>query len=214
MASTNKNARAEQQQFDEILQFLLSDFLYEEPVKASLGVVADDAKRVFEQVVQRDLRDHLSYLVRNSSGEIVAVRLTNIQRRPMDGQVQTKTSDRPPKMRETYRFFTVLEDPLWTLVPSDVNTLACVNILSVSKNYARRGLAQRLIAHNMEELSRAGCQGIFTGASAFKSQQLFEKNGYIPLREMRYDEWKSESGEQTFKCKPPNEKAVLYFKPL
>ncbi|KAH7684553.1 acetyltransferase, partial [Aphelenchoides avenae] len=103
---------------------------------------------------------------------------------------------------------------LWTLVPSDVNTLACVNILSVSNNYARCGLAQRLVTHNLEELSLAGYQGIFTGASAFKSQQLFETNGYTALREMRYDEWKSESGEQTFKCNPPNEKAVLYFKPL
>ncbi|KAH7715918.1 acetyltransferase [Aphelenchoides avenae] len=103
---------------------------------------------------------------------------------------------------------------LWTLFPSDVNTLACINILSVSKNYARRGLAQRLVTHNLEELAHAGCQGIFTGASAFKSQQLFEKNAYMPLREMRYDEWKSDGGEQIFKCKPPNEKAVLYFKPL
>ncbi|KAH7717401.1 hypothetical protein AAVH_15132 [Aphelenchoides avenae] len=52
----------------------------------------------------------------------------------------------------TYRFFTVLEDPLWDLVPSDVNTLACMNILSVSKNYALRGLAHRLINHNLDEL--------------------------------------------------------------
>lgn len=37
---------------------------------------------------------------------------------------------------------------------------------------------------------------------------------HTALREMRYEEWKSEGGEQTFKCKPPNEKAVLYLKPL
>ncbi|KAH7708441.1 acetyltransferase [Aphelenchoides avenae] len=220
--------KAEQQHFDKILQFLLSDFLYEEPVKASLEVTEDDAKGVFEQVIRRDLRDHVSYVVWNPLGQIVAVRLTNIQRRPTETEPELpKNSDRPPKMRETYMFFTVLEDPkgtgstrngkwhrnrsgrLWTLVPSVVNTLACVNILSVSKNYARRGLAQRLITHNLEELSLAGCQGIFTGASAFKSQRLFGKNGYVPLREMRYDEWKAENGEQTFKCKPPNEKAVL-----
>ncbi|KAH7696045.1 acetyltransferase, partial [Aphelenchoides avenae] len=163
--------KAEPHHFDEILQFLLSDFLYEEPVKASLGVSVDDAKGVFQQVIQRDLRDQVSYLVRTLSGQIVAVRLTNIQRRPTDTDPVQPNNDRPPKMRETYKFFTMLEDPLWTLVPSDVNTLACVNILSVSKNYARRGLAQRLITRNLEELSQAGCHGMFTGASAFKSQQ-------------------------------------------
>lgn len=51
---------------------------------------------------------------------------------------------------------------IWNLVPANINKLATWFILSVDSNFKRRGLMQKLINYNLNELKELGCQGMCT----------------------------------------------------
>lgn len=84
----------------------------------------------------------------------------------------------------------------------------------MSSDYARRAIARRLINYNLEELQKAGCQGIATEATAFKSQQLFIKEGYTVLDKIKHCDWKDSDGKQIFKCNDITDSALLVYKPF
>lgn len=89
----------------------------------------------------------------------------------------------------------------------------------------RRGIARRLVTHNLDEARTLGCQGVIAEASAYNSQkvtgvsrgvnrqavQLFDKLGYEALFEVRHEDWKAVNGERIFHCKDSTDKAVLVF---
>jgi GNAT superfamily N-acetyltransferase len=99
-------------------------------------------------------------------------------------------------------------------VPADVHRLLYWIVLSVDGTFKRRGIARKLLTLNLDKARQLGCQGAVTEASAFNSQQLFNKLGYETLKEIYHKDWTSDDGRRIFNCKDGTEKIILCYKPL
>ncbi|KAH7730337.1 acetyltransferase [Aphelenchoides avenae] len=203
--------KATQADADEIHRFLLGDFLTQEPLNVALGVTAEESSEFFEDIVQSALAHPVSYIVRHKpSNKLIAVRLTSILRRPEALDVVEDSpfnaDSKSDKIGDIQRLLHSLESKTWQLVPEDVSCVLCWMVVSVDKSFGRRGIARRLVTHNLDEARSLGCQGIIAEASAYNSQKLFEKLGYESLFEILHEQWKSASGERIFYCKDQTEK--------
>jgi len=206
---------AGEEDLDDILKFMLGDFLSTEPMNECLEVKEEEAKVFFTDIIKCALSEPIvSYVVRNSQGQIIAVRLSSLIRRsqPIDGAAFN--SQYPPEIiGKICAILHELEGRIWSLVPSDIDCLISWLVLSVDHGYKRRGIAQALLNHRVDELkSKLGCQGAVTEASAYNSQQLFRKLGYQSLFEILHSEWRDENGAQIFKCKDATDRVTLEFK--
>jgi GNAT superfamily N-acetyltransferase len=208
--------KAKPADFDEILAFMMSDFLYTEPLNAALDVSEEESRDFFSDIIHNCFPDGLSYVVRSTKdNRIVALRLTSILDKASPEEAQTFATDDPsPKIQAIKNLLHGLESQIWKLIPPEFNRLMCWIILSVDQSFSRRGIARQLITHNLDEARQKGCQGIFTEASAFNSQQLFQKCGYQRLLEVVHADWKDSTGKPVFCCKDQTRSATLEFKPL
>jgi len=201
--------------FDDILKFMLGDFLSTEPMNECMGVKEEEAKVFFADIIRCALSEPIvSYVVRNNQGQIIAVRLSSLVRRsqPSDGaafNAQYPSED----IGRICAILHELEGKIWSLVPADIDCLISWLVLSVDHGYKRRGIAQALLNHRVDELKiKLGCQGAVTEASAYNSQQLFRKLGYQSLFEILHSEWRDENGARIFKCRDSTDRVTLEFK--
>ncbi|KAI1701380.1 acetyltransferase (GNAT) family domain-containing protein [Ditylenchus destructor] len=204
----------------DILKFMLKDFLKTESLNAALGLTAEEATEFFGDIIKccfEDEAHNCNYLVRSKeTNKIVGLRLACILDRERGEESQAFSADQkePPKVKEIKEILHSVESQTWNLVPKECNRLASWMVLSVDKDFGRRGIGQKLIEHNLDELREFGCQGIVTEASAFKSQQLFKKNGYSRPTEILHAHWKDMDGKQIFVCPDGTDRVTMEFKLL
>uniref|UniRef100_A0AC34GBX7 N-acetyltransferase domain-containing protein n=1 Tax=Panagrolaimus sp. ES5 TaxID=591445 RepID=A0AC34GBX7_9BILA len=209
--------RATDKDFDDIYDFLNEDFLYTESLNNSVSGTKEEFEPLFKSLV-KGVEVGYSYIIRDDeTKKVIAVRLTTFLER--DSSHSAESSSEDPhfsswKPAAIVKLLEALELKLWDQISSNINKLASWTVISVSSKYSRRGIALRLINHNLNELKEAGCQGIATEATAFKSQQLFVKHGYQNIYEIKHSDWKNENGQQIFKCNDSTDKAILIYKEL
>uniref|UniRef100_A0A0R3S5V6 N-acetyltransferase domain-containing protein n=1 Tax=Elaeophora elaphi TaxID=1147741 RepID=A0A0R3S5V6_9BILA len=177
--------RVTEADFNDVKKFLLVDFLYNEPLNRSVSLNAEDSDAI-------GIASSLSYVLRAPDGEIAALRLAAIHDRPEEEH----------------------EDQIWILINPRVKRLVLWSVISVRKDFTRRGLAEKLLCYKLDEARQMGCQGCFAEASAFKSQSLFEKIGYEKIHEVKHAEWLDDKGQQIFQCDDSTDSIQLVFKPL
>ncbi|KAL7073420.1 hypothetical protein ACQ4LE_007421 [Meloidogyne hapla] len=214
--------KAQQKDLNEILEFIFIDFLFTEPLNASLGLTRTESEKFFNSLVTISLKKGLSYLIKdpNENNKLIAIRLTSIIKRNkrQNGETNGIMKECNSFVKESLNvqkiigILNAVESKTWDLVPSDINCLASWLIISVSSDYKRRGIAEALLNYNLEEIEEYGCEGLITEASAFNSQKLFQKMGYTRLFEIKHSEWKGEDGKQIFNCKDGTDKITLEFK--
>ncbi|KAI6192206.1 hypothetical protein M3Y97_00312100 [Aphelenchoides bicaudatus] len=212
-----KFEKATREDLPKILEFLVSDFLVTEPLGVALSVKREEAVDFFEEIINASLAAPLSYVVR-AHGEIIAVRLASIIHRPDVKKTENfsfeSTNEKTWQMRPIQRLLHHLEEQIWSRVPDDIHTLLSWIVLSVRHDYTRRGIARRLIDYNWEEVRAFGCQGFVAEATAFNSQQLFQRNNYQRLYTIELEKW-LDNGEAIFaNCKDGTKLATLEYLPL
>ncbi|KAI6172926.1 hypothetical protein M3Y98_01027400 [Aphelenchoides besseyi] len=215
--------KATREDIANIIEFLKKDFLVNEPLNAAMRIDINDATDFFNEIVNASLADPVSYVVRNTKSQIIGVRLACIIRRPTTPEEQRSvdenytffsTNEKTWRMRPVQKLLNHLENKIWDLVPQDIYTLLNWLVLSVDRNYTRRGIATQLIEYNWDEVRTLGCQGFVAEATAFKSQKLFERHGYYRLYTIELEQWKDENGEIIFKCNDNTTLATLEYLPL
>uniref|UniRef100_A0AC34F800 N-acetyltransferase domain-containing protein n=1 Tax=Panagrolaimus sp. ES5 TaxID=591445 RepID=A0AC34F800_9BILA len=210
--------KATQNDSEEMLDFLNSDFLYNEPLTTSLESKAEDMDPLFKDLIKLSLQEPcFTYLVRSkASNEIGAIRMTSVLTKPSseNGNHSEESSEEYPswKANAVAKLLGQLEDKAWILYP-EVKKFASWVILSVHEKFGRQGIGRKLIEYRTDEIKEAGCEGIITEATAFKSQQLFAKLGYQNVYEILHENYK-ENDKQIFKCLDSTDRAVLFYKPL
>ncbi|KAE9549946.1 hypothetical protein FO519_006841 [Halicephalobus sp. NKZ332] len=202
--------KATQADFQDILDFLNEDFLLNEPLMSSLDGKRHELEPLFIDWIKQGLAEpNLTYFVSSTeTNKIVGLRLTSVIKRPLKHyfpQYEHYSADAIAKI------VAVLENKTWEILPLSVNQLASLMILSVKKEFTRRGIAQKLVEYKLDEIKKAGCSGIITEASAYKSQDLFAKVGFTVLHEILHSDWKDESSQVIFKSKDRTDRIQLNY---
>ncbi|CAG9534281.1 unnamed protein product [Cercopithifilaria johnstoni] len=224
--------RVTETDFDDVKKFLLADFLYNEPLNRSVNLNAEDSDELFSDLTNRGIASSLSYVLRAPDGEIAALRLATILDRPEEehqsqhGEVPinaasdnnnmtvTKAKVYCPRAQIIEDILMELESKIWFLINPRLNRLLLWSIISVHKNYTRRGFALKMLCYKLDEAIQMGCQGCIAEASSFKSQLLFKKIGYEKIYEVKHSNWLDDRGQQIFKCDDSTDSVQLFFKPL
>ncbi|EFO16199.2 acetyltransferase [Loa loa] len=222
-------------EFDCVKKFLLTDFLYNEPLNRSINLKAEDSDELFNDLVNVGIASSLSYILRGPDGEIVALRLTSILDRPKEehhnednelstrnksvasdnsSRTATKVRRYCPRAQIIVDILQELENKMWMLINPELKRLLLWSVISVHKNYTRRGLAEKMLCYKLDEAKQIGCQGCIAEASAFKSQLLFKKIGYETIHEVKHGEWLDDRGQQIFRCDDSTNSIQLVFKSL
>nr|CDQ03411.1 Bm8838 [Brugia malayi] len=228
MAETNFNGlsmhRITETDFDCVKKFLLTDFLYNEPLNRSVSLNAEDSDELFNgptnplfltDLVNSGIASSLSYMLRKPDGEIAALRLASILNRPEDEQhnehSERSSGSKSATSGSNKRTATKTMSPKAQII---MDILEELESKALHKDYTRRGLAEKMLSYKLEEAKQMGCQGCVAEASAFKSQLLFKKIGYETIYEIKHADWLDDKGRQIFKCDDSTNCIQIVFKPL
>uniref|UniRef100_A0A914V7T7 aralkylamine N-acetyltransferase n=1 Tax=Plectus sambesii TaxID=2011161 RepID=A0A914V7T7_9BILA len=212
--------RAEEQDYDRILRFLMDHFRVNEPISEAVKLTEEEGMIdcFIPYMVRKSLAHPFSIIVLNGKDEIVAVYLMSVTERGnshSNSDAEESTTEMTGGAAKIGKFLDHMEDGYWELVPKSAVKLAKLEIISVRGDQTRKGIANKLINLDLENLRNMGCQGIITVASAFNSQNLFLKNEYKILKEVKHEDWRDENDQQIFVC-PDNKtnRAILVYKDL
>ncbi|KAK0427197.1 hypothetical protein QR680_010108 [Steinernema hermaphroditum] len=200
---------------EETLDFICKDFLHREPLNVSVNLTRDEAEGFLRDIIVDSLQYPFNYSVRNAHNEIIGVRTCNVHRRPRHGEIKSIPVYNNWKCNEIAKIVTFVENKIWAHIPADVDCVASITLLSVDKNYCRKGIGQTLAAHYLAEMEAFGCKGVMAELSAASSQLLYTKKlGYSKLFELLHKDWLDSEGRRIFKCTDGTESCMLVYKPF
>ncbi|MFH4981401.1 hypothetical protein AB6A40_008110 [Gnathostoma spinigerum] len=176
------------------------------------------------------LQSSLSYAMTTKDNQIVAVRIADIVERPhaatdkkdaSDNTVESgieykkQTKKLSGKAKMIFDILNKLETKMWELIDTRIQRLFRIQILSVDRNFTRRGIARKLTEYNIEEAQRMGCEGVMVEATSFKTQNLFAELGYQLICDINHKDWTTPDGNQIFSCDDHHTtSSKLFYKPL
>uniref|UniRef100_A0A915C496 aralkylamine N-acetyltransferase n=1 Tax=Parascaris univalens TaxID=6257 RepID=A0A915C496_PARUN len=208
--------------FDVVMELILDDFIRNEPLSNALDLAPQESYWLFKELVMSTIDTSVSYAFRSADGKLAAMRLCNILERPSDNQhglfaeLENQSEQMAQKVgSKTYeivRLVNELESKTWRIVEPEVKRLLNVVILSCHRNWTRRGLCSKLLLCDMNNQKKMGIDGAISEATAYNSQNLFAKYGYIPIYEIKHDSWLDNNGQRIFKCRDQTTTAQLVFR--
>uniref|UniRef100_A0A0K0DWH6 aralkylamine N-acetyltransferase n=1 Tax=Strongyloides stercoralis TaxID=6248 RepID=A0A0K0DWH6_STRER len=223
MRYANKNDRKD------IVEFLLSDFLINEALNASCGITREESEEFFTQLTDIGLEGEESCLILNEKNEIIGCRIGCIMNRSDkvedsglmkeeifddDGTRKIVTKSSYNNVEHIQAILGHVDSKLWDSLPKHVNKIMNIIIISVSKEYTRRGYGKELISYGMDKLKAKNVQGIIAECSAIKSQNLFGKLGYTCQYSILHKEFVDENNHQIFIAKDKTDSVKIMFKEI
>ncbi|GMS83004.1 hypothetical protein PENTCL1PPCAC_5179, partial [Pristionchus entomophagus] len=194
----------------EIHDFLLSDFLFSQSLNGAVGLTREDANDRYLSLTEKAVDSGTSVVVRNTAGVVVGVRLSGFADRD-EASTPVDFPSTLSGMWKIRKFLTTLSDGMWNLVPSDIDRLFEVKILSVADKYRGMGIAKGLLTYGLDSVRERGAKGAFSEAIAIASQRLFLEFGYSVIREIAHSEWLDEYGKPVFVCPDGTKTVQLVF---
>jgi L-amino acid N-acyltransferase YncA len=73
----------------------------------------------------------------------------------------------------------------------------CLYVFSIASD--GRGLASQLLQHTIDEARKEGFKSILADCTNIKSQNLFERHGFVTRSEVTYGGFEHKSGTYSFK---------------
>uniref|UniRef100_A0A0K0FAG0 aralkylamine N-acetyltransferase n=1 Tax=Strongyloides venezuelensis TaxID=75913 RepID=A0A0K0FAG0_STRVS len=213
----------------DIVEFLLSDFLVNETLNSSVGLSREDAGEFFTQLTDAGLKRQESCIILNEKNKIIGCRIGCIMNREdkkeedflmkeeiinNDGSRKVVTKSSYNKVQLIQAILGHVDSKIWQSLPSHINKIYYIIILSVSKDYTRRGFGEKLTCYGLDELKQKNVQGIFAECSAIKSQNLLSKLGYKCCYSILHSEFVDENNHQIFIAKDDTDSVKIMFKEI
>uniref|UniRef100_A0A0N4Z3N4 aralkylamine N-acetyltransferase n=1 Tax=Parastrongyloides trichosuri TaxID=131310 RepID=A0A0N4Z3N4_PARTI len=213
----------------DIVEFLLTDFLYNEALNASCGLTREEAEEFFGQLTDIGLEGEESCLIKNNENKIIGVRMACIMCRDdvteedpcigketlvEDGKIKVITKSSYTNIEHIKSLLSHVDSKLWSSLPERVNKIMNIIILSVSQDYTRRGYGGMLISFENDKLKSKNVDGILAECSAIKSQNLFAKHGYTCEYSICHKDFVDENNHQIFIAKDKTDSVKIMFKEL
>ncbi|GMT32235.1 hypothetical protein PFISCL1PPCAC_23532, partial [Pristionchus fissidentatus] len=183
----------------DIIDFMLSDFLFSRSMNAAIGMTRDDVVDRYPVITKASVSSGTSVVVRNNGGEVIAVRLSGFQDRDQVA-APVDLSQLSPRVVKIRAILSKINEEKWDLIPSDIDRLFEVKLLSVAEKWRGRGIGQILLTFGLNEARERGAKGAFAEAIATASQTIFARSGYSIIREIFYENWLGDDGKPVFVC--------------
>ncbi|CAD6192901.1 unnamed protein product [Caenorhabditis auriculariae] len=208
---------------DEIRRFLIEHFMVEEPMSRAAGMNESSFQKCIDKTFERCSGISHSVIARRAgSNEIVACALNSLwKREDSKGEDEKKGGDFDfgESSKEIDAVGTILNDlhdKFWGLVPGTINSVIHLEILSVSKDHRRKGIASKLMAwtEDPDKLNKLQASGIVAEASSLANQTLLTRRGYKTLAEKLVETVTDGNGVPLLKCDDGTDRGLLMFKSL
>ncbi|TKR68224.1 hypothetical protein L596_024235 [Steinernema carpocapsae] len=200
---------------DALIDFIVANIGTTSPICKALHFDLEDCAAMYSSRVFNSIAHGISVLaIDEATDEIVGYRLASFWYRD-----PSKNLPVCPKATKKAQILSNLSERLrayfWELCPQDIDCVVRRESSCVRRDYQRRGIGKRLLSEFFDEklLKYHGVGGAMSVTTSFANQCLLEKDGYVGLAEMPYDEYFFEHGlstEGAFDDK--TSKAVLNFK--
>ncbi|KHJ41237.1 acetyltransferase, GNAT family [Trichuris suis] len=203
---------------EDVVNFLLSDFLHEEPLSMTLKATQQEARPFFDQLIRACLPSDASYLIRGKSDQIVAMLINKIASLNDDDTYdkidvpasEPKFSKLADLLNHMAQYMVEHREQFTLPVKRDYLEM---EILSVHRNSIGQGLAKKLVDASVELAKNRGCAFATAVATNIASQQLFSKLGFETLYTLMHKDYVDNRGRQIFDCKNnPTDCAKLMVK--
>ncbi|GMS90806.1 hypothetical protein PENTCL1PPCAC_12981 [Pristionchus entomophagus] len=199
---------------EEILEFMLGDFLANESLNEALELQKEESLGLFKFLIRKGVKSGTSVLLRNQEGAMVGLRLSSFLDR--NGEEETDENEEALQFSAKAEIIEELLEKLaserWASIPSDVNRVFYLIVLSVDSAYSRRGLGKVLLDYGMNRVIASGASAILSEATAMKSQALFAKHGYRVLKEVKHEDHVDKDGKRILTCPDGTNCAQLVFR--
>uniref|UniRef100_A0A8R1DLG0 aralkylamine N-acetyltransferase n=1 Tax=Caenorhabditis japonica TaxID=281687 RepID=A0A8R1DLG0_CAEJA len=205
---------------DELCDFLMSHFLLEEPLNRAAGMSRQSFEPFVEKLFHRTLHLPFSYAVReNDTLKIVACAMSSLWKNERGdeehgGDEFVFESKKKEAISAIGKILTELHAKFYELRP-ELNAVLHLEILSVSKDHQRRGLASRLMEkmENVRKIHEFECSGVASEISSLANQCLMRKRGYTTLHKVLLStECDEASGEPLIVTDDGTDRVALVYK--
>ncbi|KRX39128.1 Dopamine N-acetyltransferase [Trichinella sp. T9] len=185
----------EEEHLEEVLEFLLTDFVHDEPLDKAVQLTAEEARSGYRQLIGRCMRNAVSYMFRDSgTGKIVACALNELG--TIGEQTAADFSGHSKKFQTVFTLVENLKSDMHTLLVPDSKYLEIV-LLSVGSTSRGLGLAKRLTERSITMAMHWQCRYVISVATNGRSQSLFRKFGLTVRRAIAFEDY-FKHGQQVF----------------
>ncbi|CAB3398382.1 unnamed protein product [Caenorhabditis bovis] len=209
-----------QQNGAEISRFLVKHFLVEEPLNRASGMTVKNFMPFVENLILRTLNVPFSYAARsNETNEIIGCSMSSLWRKCEHSEPPTDDFSfggrENPSIGAVGRILTNLHERLFLIKP-ELDTVVHLEILSVAKEFQRKGVASALMnrQENADMLKRYWASGIAAEVSSYANQCLMKKRGYESLDEILLSNEVDINGKRLLECDDGTDRVVLAYKHL
>uniref|UniRef100_A0A0N4ZXK1 N-acetyltransferase domain-containing protein n=1 Tax=Parastrongyloides trichosuri TaxID=131310 RepID=A0A0N4ZXK1_PARTI len=178
---------------DEIIDFLVNEFLQNEPMNYGLGMKKESKKSKLDRLLGAQFAKENSLIAfSKEDGRIVGLRLITLVNRESEKYMADINNNDNLDMNSPQRFINnILADvkkDLFNLLPSTVKTLVRTEISCVAKQWYRKGIAKRLENEGNDVIRKKfpEIQGIVAEATSIANQMLLKKEGYTTLKKSNF----------------------------
>jgi hypothetical protein len=155
-------------------------FAEKEPTSVALGITSDEFTDVFRSIMEKSVWSGHSYMAHSEYGDAVALNL------PYDQFIEVEYNV-SSKIEPMFALFDAMKyEP----------TGKCLYVFSIASD--GRGLASQLLQHTIDEARKEGFKSILADCTNIKSQNLFEKHGFVTRAEVTYGSFEHK-GVHSFK---------------
>ena len=194
---------------EEVCDFLIKHFFPVEPMGTVLGLDAEKEVRPWlKELVDHQIREGVSYIVRNlSDREVAAVCINDVERKvepddEEDVNMMTCLNQRPernPCMLKIGAALGALMDGHDIYSETQLDAVVSLQFLSVNPKFGRRGVAKALVGLVENRCKALGYSLIYSEATSEFSARAFQQCGYYSIDSLNYADFvMPETGEKPF----------------
>ncbi|XP_076044066.1 arylalkylamine N-acetyltransferase-like 2 [Oratosquilla oratoria] len=183
---------------EEVVAFMASHFYPREPLSTGLHMTYEDNKEWIHGSVREWSQSGASVVAREkTSGKIVGTLLATVLTKEQSSTFDEAITSPKIKVKTLHTVLSVLEEAVDFYEQYDVTKILELAMITVSAEYAGRGIGKKLVQIAERNGKELGCELATAQATAIPSQKMLERLGYESQYTMDYESFEI-AGERVF----------------
>jgi len=187
----------------ELLRLLRESFCTREPLCVALEMKWGEDFCGLASNIDKLINEGYSFVAINPVGRVVGCRLSTILEIDRDKVPEPEymqlQSDTPRKLILVSIFNTLMKG--WTKELLDCHVVFEFMMMCVEEKYGGKGIAQKLVNRSLKLAEELQVDYVYTIATNWLSQKVFDKLNFTVIRTKNYDEFKDDAGNPLLQMK-------------